>query len=72
MLVQLSAYPCSVIIIGIGNENFEGMQELDGDNYRLCDEKGNSVERDIVQFVEFNEAIKYGNLEELVLKEIPG
>ena len=47
------------------------MNELDGDGALLKDDKGNSCERDVVQFVAFNEAIKSGNLEEMVLKEIP-
>lgn len=36
MLVELSAYPCSVIIVGVGNSKFEGMEELDGDDRLLC------------------------------------
>ena len=71
LLVELSTYPCSVIIIGVGKADFSGMEELDGDNVLLCNEEGKPVERDIVQFVAFNEAMKWGNLEELVLKEIP-
>ena len=71
LLVELSSLPCSVIIIGIGKAKFLGMRELDGDNVLLCNQAGQPVERDIVQFVEFNEAMMYGNLEEQVLKEIP-
>ena len=70
-LVKLSAYPCSVIIIGVGAANFSSMTELDGDDGLLCDSRDTPAERDIVQFVEFKEAMKWGNLEELVLKEIP-
>ena len=47
------------------------MDELDGDEGYLRDITGKAVERDIVQFVGFNDAMKWGNLSELVLKEIP-
>ena len=30
-IVKLSAMPCSIIIIGVGNETFEKMHILDGD-----------------------------------------
>ena len=72
MLVELSSHPCSVIIIGIGDKfRSSSMNELDGDDGVLFDSKGKAIERDIVQFVGFNEALKMGNLAELVLKEIP-
>ena len=70
-IVRLSKLGCSIIIIGVGNADFSGMNELDGDGALLKDDNGNACERDVVQFVAFNEAIKMGNLEELVLKEIP-
>ena len=70
-IVNLSKLGCSVIIIGVGNADFSGMNELDGDGSLLRDEGGNACERDVVQFVAFNEAIKMGNLAEIVLKEIP-
>ncbi len=48
ILVKLSALPCSVIIVGVGNANFGQMQELDGDDGVLRDDKGNPCLRDIV------------------------
>ena len=71
LLVDLSSMPCSVIIIGVGNADFSSMEELDGDGGKLKDNRGRTISRDIVQFVEFNEAMKRGNLAEQVLKEIP-
>ena len=71
LLVDLSSMPCSVIIIGVGNADFSSMEELDGDGGKLRDNRGRTISRDIVQFVEFNEAMKKGNLAEQVLKEIP-
>lgn len=35
ILVDLSFMPCSVIIIGLGDEDFEDMEELDGDHVKL-------------------------------------
>jgi len=70
-IIELSYYPCSVIIIGVGNANFEQMKELDGDDGVLRNLAGAAGLHDIVQFVEFNQAIKHGNLGEKVLKEIP-
>lgn len=45
--------PLSIIIIGIGNENFKKMKKLDSDNKLLQDAKGRTCKRDIVQFVKF-------------------
>lgn len=47
------------------------MEKLDGDDGVLRDDSGRAVERDIVQFVCFNDAVKRGDLAEQVLKEIP-
>ena len=47
------------------------MEELDGDDGVLRDARGNAVRRDLVQFVEFRDAMKRGDLAEQVLKEVP-
>ena len=71
-LVEASYLPISVIIIGIGNENFENMNVLDADENPLYDKQGRKADRDLVQFVPFND---YKNdpqkLAEQVLEEIP-
>ena len=54
--------PCSVIIVGVGNADFSAMEELDGDGGVLQDKEKRSVVRDLVQFVNFNEVIKSGDL----------
>ena len=64
VLVKLSALPCSVIIVGLGTKNFSKMVELDGDDYAVSNQQGDIVERDIVQFFSFNDALKWNNLEE--------
>ena len=71
ILVKLSQLPASVIIIGVGNADFDAMEELDGDGGLLRDDYGNVCKRDIVQFVEYREAMKRGDLAEQVLKEVP-
>jgi hypothetical protein len=72
-IVNLSSLPCSIIIVGLcyGYFNFENMHILDGDGGPLRDNQGRQVNRDIVQFVAYNECIKQGNLAEEVLKEVP-
>ena len=62
MLVSLSEMPCSVIIIGVGQEDFEDMRELDGDQDLLIDYDDRMADRDIVQFVEFEKAAQKGDL----------
>lgn len=70
MIIELSEYPCSVIIVGVGGANFQRMHDLDSDG-QLLRNGGRIAKRDIVQFVEFNEAVRKGVLAEEVLKEMP-
>ena len=69
-IVNACELPMSIIIIGVGNEEFDSMEELDGDNQKLR-AGGRVASRDIVQFVEYREAMKRGDLAEQVLKEVP-
>lgn len=73
LVVQAANLPISIIIVGIGKENFEDMKILDDDNGKLMDEDGNKPSRDIIQFVEFNQYKnkELGALAEEVLKEMP-
>lgn len=71
-IVEASELPLSIIIIGIGNEDFTNMEILDGDDTPLISSKGVRTKRDIVQFVPFNKF--YNNpttLAKEVLYEIP-
>ena len=72
VLVEGSFLPLSVIIIGVGNDHFQEMEILDGDNVPLVSSIGIKRMRDLVQFVPYN---KYkNNPQELmaqVLEEIP-
>ena len=72
ILVEGSFLPLSVIIIGIGEDDFHEMVVLDGDKNPITSSKGVVRKRDLVQFVKFN---KFKNnptkLAEKVLEEVP-
>jgi len=71
LIVSNSNLPLSIIIVGIGNAEFTNMNILDGDN-GLFDSKGRRANRDIVQFVPFNQVA--GNPDMLakeLLAELP-
>ena len=44
-----STLPLSIIIVGVGEADFEAMEELDGDTVRLTAPDGKVASRDIVQ-----------------------
>lgn len=71
-VVAASSLPISIIIVGIGEAEFDSMVTLDADKGRLKDSHGKLAARDIVQFVPFR---KYGGnsvqLAAEVLREIP-
>ena len=77
LIVEASFLPLSIIIVGIGDEDFSFMDKLDGDEVPLVNSQGVKRKRDIVQFIRFNNfkknnAINIGNdFAEEVLKEIP-
>lgn len=48
VIVSMSSLPVSIIIVGLGNEDFEKMEILDGDHGRLIDSKGNIAKKDLV------------------------
>lgn len=64
--------PISIIIVGIGDNNFDNMDTLDADDTDLVDSQCKKMERDIVQFVEYNTfSGDAGLLAEQVLCEVP-
>eukprot|EP00483_Globobulimina_turgida_P004458 UN04467 len=66
--------PLSVVIVGVGNEDFTRMDVLDADDEPLCDSKNNIAYRDIVQFIPFNKIAEKNDLSLLAketLHEIP-
>ena len=71
-LVAASFLPISVIIIGIGNGDFTKMDVLDADVIPLYDSTGRKADRDLVQFVPYNQfKDNPQKLAEQVLEEIP-
>ncbi|XP_032655541.1 copine-5 isoform X3 [Chelonoidis abingdonii] len=77
-IVNAAKLPMSIIIVGVGQAEFDAMVELDGDDIRISS-RGKIAERDIVQFVPFRDYIdRTGNyvlsmarLAKDVLAEIP-
>ncbi len=77
-IVTASSLPISIIIVGVGDADFDAMDELDSDDVRLMVD-GRYAERDIVQFVPLNKFLsKNGpfiksqvDLAKAVLEEIP-
>jgi hypothetical protein len=71
-LINASALPMSLIIIGVGNADFTNMSVLDADQFPLR-HNGRAIVRDIVQFVAFREFSTRGPeaLASAVLAEVP-
>lgn len=74
-IVKASGYPMSIIIIGVGNEDFSAMEALDADKTVLR-AGGQVAQRDIVQFVELRKYLRNSSwdnemLAREVLREVP-
>jgi hypothetical protein len=72
-IVEAGRIPLSIIIVGVGNANFSAMDELDADDVPLVSRAGKRMERDLVQFVPFNQFanMHYSALAQAVLEEVP-
>nr|XP_002732563.1 PREDICTED: copine-8-like [Saccoglossus kowalevskii] len=77
-IVEAATLPMSIVIVGVGDEDFSAMEELDGDNVRVTGSDGTAAVRDIVQFVCFRDFLDANNdvksksrLAREVLEEIP-
>jgi hypothetical protein len=73
LIVEMSYYPISVIIVGMGNANFDDMETLDADQNVLTDASGRNAARDIIQFVKFEDMTELASVEvaENILLEVP-
>lgn len=72
-IVDASDSPLSIIIVGVGDANFDEMHELDADDKPLRSSRGVLMKRDIVQFVPYRKYLSntaFGLAEE-VLEEVP-
>ncbi|WKY04556.1 hypothetical protein Q1695_005510 [Nippostrongylus brasiliensis] len=62
-IIGASSLPLSIIIVGVGNDEFENMNELDSDD-RMLSHAGRTAQRDIVQVrIEGND--EFENMNEL-------
>ena len=70
-IIEASTKPMSIVIVGVGSQDFSDMKELDSDDHLLSHE-GRTASRDIVQFVNFNDAMAKGPgaLAKEVLEEV--
>lgn len=71
-VIAASDAPMSILIIGVGNEDFSSMNQLDADKKKLK-ANGETAKRDCVQFVSFRDFSGKKNtmLASEVLREIP-
>ncbi|KAK8893511.1 hypothetical protein M9Y10_021933 [Tritrichomonas musculus] len=72
-IVAASDSPLSIVIVGVGDANFDAMERLDGDRNKLVSSTNVQAKRDIVQFVPFRKYSANSGmmLASEVLAEIP-
>uniref|UniRef100_A0A803VW32 Copine 1 n=1 Tax=Ficedula albicollis TaxID=59894 RepID=A0A803VW32_FICAL len=72
-IVNASKLPMSIIIVGVGEADFQAMEFLDGDSGVLKSVTGEPAARDIVQFVPFRQFKNAPQeaLSQMVLAEVP-
>ena len=71
-IIESSKFPVSIIIIGIGDSVTNDMKKLNGESGKLVSSNGEVLNKDIVQYVHFNDyASDIQKLTEVVLKYIP-
>jgi len=66
-IVNATNHPLSIIIVGVGNADFDTMDVLDADDEPLISSRGVKMKADIVQFVPFN---KFRNSPYMLAKEV--
>ena len=71
-IIEISKFPISFIIIGIGDDVTSDMKTLNGEKGKLISRNGEILNKDIVQYVHFNDyANDLNKLTTAVLKYIP-
>lgn len=70
-IIDASALPMSILIVGLGDRKFDSLMMLDGDSKVPKDKQGRSPVRDIVQFVKFSPQMSIQELSEELLAELP-
>ena len=72
LLIECSRLPLSIVIVGIGNGDFDIMERIDDDAMTMTSSTGVRTERDLVQFVPFRNFMNDGvELAKEVLAELP-
>ena len=76
LISEMAHHNVSIIIVGVGSADFSNMEKLDGDAGEdglpsLKNTKGKEVERDIVQFVQFEETNDPVSIKEKIFYELP-
>ena len=72
-IIESAELPLSFIIIGVGCSVNSDMKKLNGEDGKLISSNGETLTKDIVQYVHFNDyADDINKLTEAVLKYIPG
>ena len=54
-IIESSKLPLSIVIIGVGSDVNEDMKKLNGENGKLVNSRGECLEKDIIQYVHFND-----------------
>ena len=54
-IIKSSKLPLSIVVIGVGSDVTSDMKRLNGEDGKLIDSKGESLEKDIVQYVHYND-----------------
>ena len=71
-IIESSELPLSFIIIGVGDDYSSDMRELNGEYGKLISSNGEILNKDIIQYVHYNDYIEYINkLSEDALRYIP-
>ncbi|KAJ6246528.1 copine [Anaeramoeba flamelloides] len=73
-IVACTKLPLSIIVVGVGNEDFSDMVLLDADEDPLVDSRGNKMVRDILNFVPFRNYLNatQEQFSSKLLEEVPG
>lgn len=71
-IVDASHLPLSIVLVGLGGEDFALMKQLDSNDQLLSDASGRQCVDDIVHFVKFAGLETSALLAQEVLKELPG
>ncbi|KAG9390313.1 Copine [Carpediemonas membranifera] len=70
-IVAAARTPLSIIIVGVGGEDWTTMNVLDADDEPLVSSTGERMARDIVQFVPYREAAAQSCIAQETLAELP-